>query len=101
MSAVDVQGFEDPVPETVDQLNEMIAAALKAPAKPDEDITDNDNIFDFSKATKKQIAKKAKEIYDFDIEDIENKDVKDIRKEYEFLLATGSGTNGNTGSGSD
>ena len=101
MSAVDIQGFTDPVPETVDQLDAMIAAALKEPAKTDENITpSDDNIFDFSKATKKQIAKKAKENFGFDIEDIDNKDVGDVRKEYEFLLATGTG-NDDTGSGSN
>ena len=29
MSAIDIQGFKDPVPETVDQLNTMIADAIK------------------------------------------------------------------------
>jgi len=99
MSAVDVQGFEDPVPETVDQLNAMIADGLKKPAKPDVDL--DKDIFDFSKATKKQIAKKAKENFGFDVEDIDNKDVGDVRKEYEFLLATGTNTDDNTSSGSD
>lgn len=99
MSAVDVQGFEDPVPETVDQLNAMIAKGLKKPTKTEADV--NEDIFDFSKATKKQIAKKAKENFDFDIEDIDSKDVADVRKEYEFLLATGSGTNDDTGAGSN
>jgi len=97
MSAVDVQGFEDPVPETVDQLNTMISEGLKKPAKPE---TKDDDIFDFSKATKKQIAKKAKENFDFEIEDIDNKEVGDVRKEYEFLLATGT-SNDDTGSGSN
>ena len=104
MSAVDVQGFEDPVPETVDQLNEMIAAALKKPEKPEkpnEDITKDDNIFDFSKATKKQIVKKAKENFDFDMEDVDNKEVADLRKEYEFLLVVGMGNNDNSGTGSN
>ncbi len=100
MSAVDVQGFEDPVPETVDQLNAMIAEGLKQPAKVENTDTDNDDTFDFSKATKKQIVKKAKENFGFDIEDIDNKEVADVRKEYEFLLATGT-SNDDTGSGSN
>ena len=101
MSAIDLQGFENPTPETVDQLNEMIAEALKKPEKPNEDIENNDDTFDFSKATKKQIAKKAKENFDFDIEDIDNKEVGDVRKEYEFLLATSGGNDDNSGTGSN
>jgi len=103
MSAVDIQGFEDPVPETVDQLNAMIAEAIKSPKKTADqnDTPSNDNVFDFSKATKKQIAKKAKENFNVELQDIDTKDVKDLRVEYEFLLATSGKDNDNTGSGSN
>jgi len=99
MTAIDVQGFDNPVPETVEKLNELIAEGLK---KPTENVvTDNDVIFDFSKATKKQIAKKAKENFDIDLEDIDTKEVADVRKEYELLLATIGSSDDDTGSGSN
>ena len=97
MSAIDVQGFEDPVPETVDQLNAMIAKGLKKPAV--KTVTKDDDIFDFSKANKKSIAKKAKEKFDMDL-DIENKDITEIRTDYELLLATNGKSDDDTGSGS-
>ena len=97
MSAIDVQGFEDPVPETVDQLNAMIAEAIK---KPKTVIDTDDDIFDFSKATKKQIAKKAKENFDVDLV-IEDRDVTELRTEYEILLSTSGNSDDDTGSGSN
>lgn len=103
MSAIDIQGFEDPVPETVDQLNAMIAEAIKKPVSTDSHISsdkDPNDIFDFSKANKATIAKKAKELFDFDLV-IEDKDIADVRKEYEFLLVTSGKTDDDTGSGSN
>lgn len=98
MSAVDVQGFEDPAPETVDQLSAMIAESIKKPKA--EKVTQDDNIFDFSKATKKMIIKKAKENFDADLS-AEEPDVNVLRKQYELLLATSGKTDDDTGSGSN
>jgi len=99
MSAVDVQDFEDPVPETVDQLNAMIAEAIKKP-KEKTVIETNDDIFDFSKATKKQIAKKAKENFGVDLV-TEDREVTELRTDYEILLNSSGNSNDDTGSGSD
>ncbi len=98
MSAIDVQGFEDPIPETVDQLNAMIADALKNPKKADAG--EDEDEFDFSKSTKLTIAKKAKELFDIEL-DIKDKDIKDIRIEYEILTKTIGANNGDTGTGSN
>ena len=98
MSAVDLQGFEDPVPETVDQLNEMIAKAIKGDKK-ETGFVSNDNVFDFSKATKKQIVKKAKEDFDADL-NVDN-DIKELRVEYELLEKTLGNSNDDTGAGSN
>ena len=98
MSAVDLQGLEDPVPETVDQLNAMIAEAIKKP-KVDKDDGKDDDIFDFSKANKATIAKKAKEKFDVDL-DVGNKNITEIRTDYELLLATNGKSDDDTGSGS-
>lgn len=101
MSAIDLQGFEDPVPGTVDQLNAMIAEGKKEPKieKPAE-IETSDDTFDFSRANKKQIAKQAKERFDIDLE-TDGRDITEVRTEYELLLATSGGTNGDSSSGSD
>jgi len=99
MASIDLQGFEDQHPETVDQLNEMIANSSTKKDKKED--VDEDDVFDFSKATKKQIAKKAKENFDVDLEDVDTKDVADVRKEYEFLLATSGNSDDDTGTGSN
>lgn len=108
MTSVNIEGFENPVPETVEQLEKMKAAKPAAPkqeepetpAIPTDGLTlddfAGDDIFDFSKANRAVIAKKAKEMFNVDMAIID-KDISDVRAEFSQLVEQ----NDNTGAGSN